>query len=95
MSTTPEPQRNAMKALTPLITAGATFAIRKSLTAAYRAKTGREAPTLLNRDASVASRVLWAATVAGAITLAEVLLLEVFQKLTQDEGDAADAPAPA
>jgi hypothetical protein len=97
MSRTPEDQRNAMKTLTPLITTGVTFAVRKSLTAIYKAKTGREAPTLFNREASIASRVLWSAAVAGFITLAEVIMLEVLQNLTQDEGmaDDSDVPAPA
>jgi hypothetical protein len=71
--------RAALQTARPLITLGATWAVRKGLIRAYEARTGRSAPVVYSREASVASKVLWAATMAASIALIEVVLWKVLE----------------
>ncbi len=76
MSRLPERQQNAVKAATPILTMGITFGVRKGLAAAYKAKTGRPAPLVTDRDSTILSRVLWAAAVAAVVVLVEAVVIE-------------------
>jgi hypothetical protein len=69
--------RAALQTARPLITIGATWAVRKGLIRAYEARTGKSAPVVYSREASAASKVLWAATMAATIALIEVVLWQI------------------
>jgi hypothetical protein len=69
--------RTALQTARPLITLGATWAVRKGLMRGYEARTGRPAPVVYNRDASLLSKVLWSATMAATIALIEVVLWQI------------------
>jgi hypothetical protein len=70
--------RTALQTVRPLITLGATWAVRKGAMRGYEARTGKPAPVIYNREASMVSKVLWAAAMAGTIALIEVILWQVF-----------------
>ncbi len=69
--------RATLQTVRPLITLGATWAVRKGLIRGYEARTGKAAPVVYSREASVASKVLWAAAMAASIALIEVVLWKV------------------
>jgi hypothetical protein len=75
----PSSARSALMTARPLITLGATWAVRKGLMRGYEARTGKPAPVVYNSDASMVSKVLWAATMAATIALIEVVLWQVFE----------------
>ncbi len=66
--------RTALRTAAPLITMGATWAVRKGMMKAYEARTGKPAPVVHSREASLASKVLWAAAMAGVIALIDVAI---------------------
>jgi len=70
------------RSATPLITLGVTWVVRKAMMSAYESRTGRPAPVIHSRDASFVSKVLWSATLATTIAIAEIL---VFQVLDRDD----------
>lgn len=74
--------RSALQTARPLISLGATWTVRKALMRGYEARTGKPAPVVYNRDASVLSKVLWSATMAATIALVEAVL---YQLLDSDE----------
>jgi hypothetical protein len=74
----PSSARSALQTARPLITLGATWAVRKAAMRGYEARTGRPAPVIYNREASMLSKVVWAAAMAGTIALIEVILWQVF-----------------
>ena len=69
--------RAALQTARPLITLGATWAVRKGLIRGYEARTGKPAPVVYSKEASVVSKVLWAATMAATIALIEVVLWQI------------------
>lgn len=69
--------RAALQTARPLITLAATWVVRKGLIRGYEARTGKAAPVVYSREASVASKVIWAATMAASIALIEVVLWKV------------------
>jgi hypothetical protein len=69
--------RAMVRAASPLITMGATWAVRKSMISIYEARTGKPAPLVYSRDASLVSKVVWAATMAGVIALIEVAVTQL------------------
>jgi hypothetical protein len=69
--------RVALRTARPLITLGMTWLVRKGAMRGYEARTGKPAPVLYNREASMFSRVLWAAGMAGTIALVEVVLWQI------------------
>lgn len=80
-SATPASNRDLLRSSAPLITLGATWAARKGLMKGYEARTGRPAPLIRSREASMVQKILWAAAMAGVIALIEV----VVWKLIDDE----------
>jgi len=69
--------RTTARAAAPLISMGATWAVRKVMIRAYEARTGRPAPVIYSRDASLVSKVVWAAAMAGVIALVEVVVVQL------------------
>jgi hypothetical protein len=61
----------------PLIALATTWVVRKAMMQAYEARTGKSAPVIYNRDASVVSKVLWAATMAATVALIEIAVTQV------------------
>lgn len=76
--------RSALQTARPLITIGATWVVRKGLIRGYEARTGRPAPVVYSREASMASKVLWAATMAATIALIEAVLWQILDSTTDD-----------
>jgi hypothetical protein len=72
----------ALRAARPLITLGATWAVRKGMMKGYESRTGRPAPVVYSREASMMSKVLWAAAMAATIAAIEII---VWQVLDDDE----------
>jgi hypothetical protein len=60
----------------PLIAMGASWAVRKSMISIYEARTGKPAPVIYSREASLTSKVVWAAAMAGVIALVEVVVMQ-------------------
>lgn len=61
-------------AVAPLIALSATWVARKALINVYESATGRPAPVIHNRQASIRSRVLWSATMSATVTVIEILV---------------------
>jgi hypothetical protein len=74
--------RTLARTTAPLIAMGASWAVRKAMVKAYEARTGKPAPVIYSREASVVSKVLWAATLAGVVALSEVV---VWKMLADDD----------
>ena len=83
MTTAPDPlssansTRSMARTAAPLIALGTTWVVRKAMMRAYEGRTGRPAPVIYNRDASVGSKVLWAATMAATVALIEIIVTQV------------------
>lgn len=56
---------------------GATWAARKVLIKGYEAKTGKPAPLLASREASIVAKVVWAASLAAVLALVEAVIWKV------------------
>lgn len=69
--------RSAAANFAPLITMGTTWALRKALMAGYESATGKPAPVIHNRQASIAQRVMWAAAMSAAIAAIEIVVWRV------------------
>jgi hypothetical protein len=65
------------RAAAPLIALATTWVVRKAMMKAYEGRTGKPAPVIYSRDASVASKVLWAATMAATVALIEIVVTQV------------------
>jgi hypothetical protein len=76
--------RAALQSVRPLITVGATWVVRKGIIKGFEARTGRPAPVIYSRDASVASKILWAAAMAATVALVEVIVWQ----LLESDGEA-------
>jgi hypothetical protein len=74
--------RSALRTARPFITVGATWVVRKGMMKGYEARTGKPAPVIYSREASMLSKVLWAATMAATIAAIEII---VWQILDSDE----------
>lgn len=59
------------KSVAPLVTMGATWGARKAMVKGYEAGTGKPAPVISSRDASLIQKVLWAAALGAAIALVQ------------------------
>jgi len=82
MSTSASPapaagRRDMLRSGAPLITIGATWAARKGMMKGYEARTGRPAPLIRSREATMVQKILWAAAMAAVIALVEVVVWKV------------------
>ena len=75
--TTSTTARSAARSAAPLITMGTTWAARKGLMKGYEAKTGKPAPIIRSRNASLMQKVLWAAALAAVVALVEVVVWQI------------------
>lgn len=71
--------RQAARAAAPLITMGATWAVRRAMISVYESRTGKPAPLMASRNGSVLTRVLWAASLAAVMTLVETLVVRALE----------------
>ncbi len=69
--------RNMARTAAPLIALATTWVVRKAMMKAYEGRTGKPAPVIYSRDASVVSKVLWAATMAATVALVEIVVTQV------------------
>jgi hypothetical protein len=69
--------RTMARAAAPLITLGATWAVRKVMMKAYEAATGQPAPVVYSREASTVAKIAWAATMAATIASIEIVVWKV------------------
>lgn len=77
-------ERSVARMAAPLVAMGATWAVRKALIKGFEAGTGRPAPVIHSREASVAAKIAWAATLAGVIALVEIVVWKVLDDDAQD-----------
>ncbi len=77
-----KPARMSANTVAPLVTMGTTLVLRKALIAGYESATGKPAPVVHNRDASVTERVVWAATMGAAIALIEIVVWRALDSTT-------------
>ncbi|MGB8021604.1 MAG: DUF4235 domain-containing protein [Candidatus Nanopelagicales bacterium] len=68
------------KSAAPALSMGAAWAVRKAMIKGYEHRTGKSAPLVYSREASLKSKVLWAATVAAAIALIEAIIWQAFRE---------------
>ncbi|MDH3958825.1 MAG: hypothetical protein OEV20_06180 [Actinomycetota bacterium] len=61
----------------PLITLGATWAVRKLMMKAYESATGHPAPVVYSSEASTVAKIVWAATMAATIASIEIVVWKV------------------
>lgn len=83
--------RTAIGVAAPFVTATVTWTGPRLLGAAYRAVTGRRAPTITSTRYSTLSKVVWAMAVAGVVALAEAVILNAVRDL---ESEAPDGDVP-
>lgn len=75
---TASPSRRALvRQLSPLITMTATYVVRKAMISAYEARTHEPAPVIYARNISPIKKLVWTATVATAVALIEIIVLEL------------------
>jgi hypothetical protein len=74
--------RSMARTAAPLITLATTWAVRKGMMRGYEARTGKPAPVIYSRQASMVAKVAWAATMAATIAVIEIV---VWQILESDE----------
>lgn len=84
---TPNPQK-AVHAAAPFVTAAVTWAGPRALAAAYKAGTGRRAPTITSARYSVLSKVAWAMAVAGLVALAEAMIFRTIAQIQEQVPEA-------
>jgi hypothetical protein len=60
-----------------LITLGATWVVRKGMMKGYEARTGKPAPVIYSREATMLSKVIWAAAMAATIAAIEIVLWQI------------------
>ncbi len=77
-----ESVRRTATAVAPLVTMGTTWVLRKALMTGYESATGRPAPVIHNREASVTERVVWAAAMGAAIALIEIVVWRALDSST-------------
>ncbi len=89
--------RTAVGVAAPFVTVAVTWAGPRVLGAAYRARTGRRAPTITSTRYSTLSKVVWSMAVAGVVALAEAVILDAIRDLDTElpglGGAQANAPA--
>lgn len=78
----PSSARTAARTAAPLISLGVTWVVRKGMMKGYESRTGRPAPVVHSREASLISKVVWAATMAAVLALVETV---VWEMLSDDE----------
>ncbi len=88
MSRLTQSQGSTLKTVTPVVTMGITWGVRKGLAAAYTARTGRSAPVVADRTRSILSRVLWAASVTAVVVLIESIVLDALTDAEQETVEA-------
>ena len=71
--------RTMARAAAPLITLGATWAVRKVMMKAYEAATGKPAPVVYSREASAVSKIVWSAVMAATIASIEIVVWKVLE----------------
>lgn len=81
--------RTAVSVAAPFVTAAVTWAGPRLLGAAYRAGTGRGAPTITSTRYSTLSKVAWSMAVAGVVALAEAVILNAIRELDPESPDAS------
>lgn len=64
----------------PVVSMGAAWAVRKAMVKGYERRTGKSAPLVYSHEASLKSKVLWAAAVAAAIALIEAIIWQAFRE---------------
>ncbi|MCU0300346.1 MAG: DUF4235 domain-containing protein [Candidatus Nanopelagicales bacterium] len=74
--------RATARSVAPLITMGAAWGARKAMSKGFEAKTGRPAPLVRSRHASIVEKILWAAAMASVLALIEAL---VYRALDDEE----------
>ena len=72
------------RTVAPLITLGATWAVRKVMMKSYEAATGKPAPVVYSSEASAASKIVWAAAMAATIASIEIVVWKVLEETTAD-----------
>ncbi len=77
--------RTTLRAAAPLVAMGATWAVRKGMVKGYEKSTGHAAPVVRSSEATLLQKVLWAAAVAGAIALIEVVVWSFFDDEQDDQ----------
>jgi hypothetical protein len=60
-----------------LITLGATWVVRKGMMKGYEARTGKPAPVIYSREATMLSKVIWAAAMAATIAAIEIVVWQI------------------
>lgn len=70
-------KRALLRQLSPVVTMTATYVVRKAMISAYEARTHEPAPVIYARNVSPIKKVIWTATVAAAVALIEIIVLEV------------------
>lgn len=71
---------NAAKAA-PVLSMGAAWAVRKAMVKGYERRTGKPAPLVYSRHASLKQKVLWAAAVAAAIAMIEAIIWQASTRI--------------
>lgn len=69
----------------PLISLGATWAVRKAITVAYSRRTGHAPPTADDTEVSLARALGWAVTTAVISVTIEVVVTRAASQITQRE----------
>jgi hypothetical protein len=72
--------RTLLRSATPVVTLGATWVVRKGMMKGYEAGTGRKAPLVRSRDASLVEKMLWAATMAAVVVLVEAVIWRMLEE---------------
>lgn len=93
--------QTAVRVAAPFVTAAVTWAGPRVLGAAYRAGTGRRAPSITSARYSTLSKVAWAMAVAGLVALTEAMIfktireidIEVTQALATSDAQEQIAPS--
>lgn len=78
------------RTLAPIVSLGATWAVRKSLKAGYERKTGEQPPGSEDLATPLATVLLWAGITALTTALIDVLIQRGAARLARREGRTAE-----
>ncbi|MFI0433855.1 MAG: DUF4235 domain-containing protein [Candidatus Nanopelagicales bacterium] len=78
------------RTIAPIVSLGATWAVRKSLKAGYEKKTGSRPPGGDDLSTPIATVLLWAGITALTTALIDVLIQRGAARLARHEGEPAE-----
>lgn len=80
------------RTVAPLVALGATWAVRKVMTAAYKSRTGHEPPQSDDPEVALVKILMWTISTSVVSAAVEVIIIRVVENLGDHSADQAITP---